>query len=215
MPVTVMTRATTRVLVAIDPHKASWTAAVVDASLQPVETIRVPVSRVGYRALRKFARRWPKAGWAIEGATGLGSPLTARLRQDRIEVINVPAKLSSRVRVLSTGHGRKTDLADAVSVGIAALTAPTLNSAVIDAATTALRAVVEHRDDLVKTRTQTINRLHVVLTALIPGGAGCELTADHAAKPLRRVRPRDVDGPIRKRLQSSPPAVVKDIPSSH
>jgi hypothetical protein len=34
-----------RVVIAIDPHKASWTAAVVDASSQPVATIRVAVSR--------------------------------------------------------------------------------------------------------------------------------------------------------------------------
>ncbi len=33
------------------------------------------------------------------------------------------------MRVLSTGHGRKTDEADAVSVGIAALTATRLNTA--------------------------------------------------------------------------------------
>ena len=66
-----------RVVIAIDPHKASWTAAVVDASSQPVATIRVPVSRDGYRALRRFADRWPDPTWAIEGASGLGAPLTA------------------------------------------------------------------------------------------------------------------------------------------
>jgi transposase len=60
-----------RVVIAIDPHKASWTAAVVDASSQPVATIRVAVSREGYRALRRFARRWPDPTWAIEGASGL------------------------------------------------------------------------------------------------------------------------------------------------
>ena len=48
-----------RMVIAIDPHKASWTAAVVDASQQPVATIRVPVSRDGYRAPRRFADRWP------------------------------------------------------------------------------------------------------------------------------------------------------------
>ena len=65
-----------QVVIAIDPHKASWTAAAVDASLQPLATVRVPVSRDGYRALRRFARQWPNAGWAIEGAAGLGAPLT-------------------------------------------------------------------------------------------------------------------------------------------
>jgi transposase len=67
-----------QVVIAVDPHKASWTAAAVDASLQPLASIRVPVSRDGYRALRGFARRWADAGWAIEGATGVGAPLTSR-----------------------------------------------------------------------------------------------------------------------------------------
>jgi transposase len=183
-----------RVVIAIDPHKASWTAAAVNASLQPVATIRVPVSRDGYRALRRFALRWPDSTWAIEGASGLGAPLTARLRTDGVEVVDVPAKLAARVRVLSTGHGRKNDDADAVSVGIAALSARTLTSATVDYTVTALRAIVDHRDDLVKTRTQTVNRLHVVLTTLIPAGASRDLTADRAAELLRGIRPRDTAG---------------------
>ena len=44
-----------------------------------------------------------------------------------------------------------------------------MNSAAVEGTVTDLRAIVEHRDDLVKTRTQTVNRLHVVLTNLIPG----------------------------------------------
>ena len=160
-----------RVMIAIDPHKASWTAAAVDASSQPVATIRVPVSHTGYRALRRFARRWPGSTWAIEGASGLGAPLTARLRADGVDVVDVPAKLAARVRMLSSGHGRKNDDADAVSVGIAALSARTLTSAPVEGTVTALRAIVEHRDDLVKTRTQTVNRLHVVLTNLKIGRA--------------------------------------------
>jgi transposase len=127
--VSAISKTTDRVVIAIDPHKASWTAAVVDASSQPVATIRVPVSRDGYRALRRFADRWPDPTWAIEGASGLGAPLTARLRTDGIDVVDVPAKLAARVRMLSTGHGRKNDDADAVSVGIAARSAPRLNSA--------------------------------------------------------------------------------------
>ena len=59
---------------------------------------------------------------------------------------------------------------------------------------TALRAIVDHRDDLVKTRTQTVNRLHVVLTNLIPAGAQRDLTADQAAELLRKIRPRDAAG---------------------
>jgi hypothetical protein len=152
--VSAISKITDRVVIAIDPYKASWTAAVVDASSQPVAIIRVPVRRDGYRALRRFADRWPDPTWAVEGASGLGAPLTSRLRTAGIDVVDVPAKLAARVRMLSTGHGRKNDDADAVSVGIAARSARRLDSAAVEGTVTALRAIVEHRDDLVKTRSQ-------------------------------------------------------------
>jgi hypothetical protein len=95
----------------------------VDSRLQPLDAVRVPVSNTGYRQLCKFARRRPEATWAIEGAAGLGAPLTARLATDGITVLDVPAKPARRVRLLSAGHGRKSDEADALSVGIAAHTA--------------------------------------------------------------------------------------------
>ncbi len=182
---------TDRVVIAVDPHKASWTAAIIDTALQPLDVLRVQVSADGYRQLRRFAQRWTQPVWAIEGAAGLGAPLTRLLAAEGIEVIDVPAKLAARVRLLSTGHGRKTDEADAVSVGIAALTSTRLNSAAVDATIIAMRALVEHRDDLVKTRTQTVNRLHVLLTHLTPAGAPRGLTADHATDLLRQIRPRE------------------------
>jgi hypothetical protein len=43
-----------RVVIAVDPHKASWTAAVVTSSLQPLATLRVPVSAAGYQQLRRL-----------------------------------------------------------------------------------------------------------------------------------------------------------------
>jgi len=92
--------------------------------------------------------------------------------------------------MLSTGHARKNDDADALSVGIAAHSAPGLRSAVVEDAIIVLRALVEHRDDVVHTRTQTVNRLHVLLTQLLPGGAPRQLDADTAARLLRTVRPR-------------------------
>ncbi|HEV7647660.1 MAG TPA: hypothetical protein VGP26_05830 [Actinophytocola sp.] len=63
------------------------------------------------------------------------------------------AKLARRVRLLSTGHGRKSDEADAL-VGIAAWSAPELHTVAVDEQIAALRALTEHRDDLVRTRTQ-------------------------------------------------------------
>jgi transposase len=196
------------VVIAVDPHKASWTAAVVDASLQPVATIRVPVTRAGYRELRRFGGRWPKAEWAIEGAAGLGAPLAAWLRADGVAAVDVPAKLAARVRLLSTGHGRKNDDADALSVGIAARHATGLRTVEVDEAIVALRAVVEHRDDVVRHRTQTVNRLHVLLMRLIPSGAPTNLTAETAALLLRRVRPT---GPTQTTLRTLAVELVSEI----
>jgi transposase len=178
------------VVIAIDPHKASWTAAVVSSALAPLATLRTSVNRQGYKQLRRFAARWPEAVWAVEGARGLGAPLTTWLTNDGITVVDVPAKLAARVRLLSTGHGRKNDDADAISIGIAAWTSGGLRSATVDQTLVALRALVEHRDDIVRTRTQTVNRLHVLLTQLLPGGAPRELSAETAAKLLATVRPR-------------------------
>jgi hypothetical protein len=68
----------------------------------------------------------------------LGAPLASRLSGDGIAVVDVPAKLAARVRVLSSGHRRKTDAADATSVGIAALSATRLRTVAIDEAVIAL-----------------------------------------------------------------------------
>jgi len=65
--------------------------------------------------------------------------LTRWLAEDGIEVLDVSAKLGRRVRMLSTGHGRKSDEADALSAGIAAHIATRLGTACLDDAVAALR----------------------------------------------------------------------------
>lgn len=54
----------------------------------------------GYRQLRRFAKRWPGATWAIEGARGLGAPLATRLAEDGTDAVDVPPKLATRVRLV-------------------------------------------------------------------------------------------------------------------
>lgn len=151
------------------------------------------------------------AKWAIEGASGLGAPLNTWLAADDIAAVDVPAKLASRVRMLSTGHGRKSDDADATSVGIAARTAVGLQPVAVTEAITVLRAVVEHRDDVVATRTQTINRLHVLLTRLLPGGAPRNLEADSAAQLLRSIRPRATGPRTLRKLAAELVAEVRHL----
>jgi hypothetical protein len=104
------------------------------------------------------------------------------------------------IALARTGHGRKSDEADAYSVGVAALTAHRLNATATDDAVAALGALTEHRDDLVRTRTQTANRIHTLLTQIIPAGRPRGLTADDAAQTLRRVRPRTTLGRTLRQL---------------
>ena len=97
------------VLIAVDPHKASNTAAVLD----PVAKTLIEVARFadtvdGYAQLTAFAARWAQRRWAVEGCHGAGRSLAQRLVADGEPVLDVPAKLAARVRVYSRGHGRKT-----------------------------------------------------------------------------------------------------------
>jgi transposase len=75
-----------------------------------------------------------------------------------------------------------------------------LTSVVVDDETVALRLLSERRRDLVRSRTQTVNRLHQVLMELVPGGAAQKLTAAKAKALLATVRPRDVAGKARRQL---------------
>jgi transposase len=190
------------VVIGIDPHKASWTAAVVDHQQQTLGTMRVPASSAGYAQLRRFSTAWPRARWAVEGATGLGLALTRLLAADGEQVLDVPPKLSARVRTLSQGHGRKNDPADAACTAIAALTGSGPRPVTVSEHTEVLRLLSDRRDDLVATRTQTVNRLHAVLVQLVAGGAPRALTVDAAAAVLRRLRPTDQPSRTRRTLAS-------------
>ena len=60
----------------------------------------------GYRFLLAAGRRWPERVWAVEGCERVGRHLAQRLVADGEPVVDVPAKLSARARVFSTGQGR-------------------------------------------------------------------------------------------------------------
>jgi len=81
----------------------------------------------------------------------------------------------------------------------------------VDEAITALRALVEHRDDVVKIRTQTANRLHVLLTQLLPAGAPRQLSAEIAAQLLRSVRPRTPGPRMLRRLAAELIAEIRHL----
>src|SRR5918994_1231002 len=99
-----------KVLIGVDPHKASLAVAAVDeASGELLERASFPQDRAGLRSLERWAKRFSECRWAMENAGGLGRYLAVRLAAAGESVVDVPPKLSARVRVLSTGNARKND----------------------------------------------------------------------------------------------------------
>ena len=60
--------------------------------------------------------------------------------------------------------------------------------------------LADRRDELSRTRTPTLNRLHRLLAELVPGDAARHLTALQAKTLLASVRPRDLPGRTRREL---------------
>jgi transposase len=193
-----------KVVIGVDPHKASVAVAAIDeATGQLLERGSFPQDRAGLRSLERWARRFPERRWAVENACGLGRHLAGRLATAGESVVDVPPKLSARVRVLSSGNARKNDDLDALATALAASRNDRLAAVDPEAASEVLRLLSERREDLLSERTQALNRLHGLLRDLLPGGVAGKLSADRAARILRGIRARGgASGRLRRRLAS-------------
>jgi transposase len=190
----------TAVVIGVDPAKRSHTIEVISTRETVLVAGRFDNDNTGYRAMRALVKRWPSRVWAVEGASGVGRHLAQRLISDGERVLDVPSKLSTRVRAMDTGHGRKNDPADAHAVAVVGLRATGLREVKVDDQMVALRLLSARRRDLVRSRTQAVNRLHQVLMELIPAGAKKDLTATAARALVAKVRPRDVAGRTRRQV---------------
>ena len=188
------------VVIGVDPHKLSATIEAVDDREKVLGGGRFGTDRDGYRQMLAAGRRWPQRVWAVEGSNGIGRHVAQRLVADGETVLDVPAKLSARARVFSTGHGRKTDATDAHSIAVVAVRTPGLAQVAVDGQLVALRLLADRRDELAGARTRTVNRLHRLLLELIPAGAPRFLSATQAKALLATVRPRDIAGRTRRQL---------------
>src|SRR5215208_1734613 len=198
-----------KVLIGVDPHKASLAVAAVDEDLgELLERAAFPQDRSGLRSLERWARRFPERRWAMENAGGLGRHLAVRLAAAGECVVDVAPKLSARVRVLSSGNARKNDELDALATALAASRNERLAQVDPEASSEALRLLSERREDLVAERTRALNRLHALLRDLLPGGVAGKLSADSAARILRGIRPKGASARLRQRLASE---VLRDV----
>src|SRR5688572_13285051 len=205
-------RALMKVLIGVDPHKTSLAVAAIDeATGELLERASFPQDRTGLRRLERWAKRFPERRWAVENAGGMGRHLAERLAATGESVVDVPPKLSARVRVLSSfaGNARKNDGLDALATALAASRNERLAPVDPESASEALRLLSERREDLVAERTRALNRLHALLWDLLPGGVAGKLSADRAARILRGIRPKEgASARLRRGLASE---VLRDV----
>src|SRR5438309_123606 len=100
------------ITIGIDPHKSSVTAVACDPAGVELGRVRLAVAVETSTKLLEWAAGWPDRQWAVEGATGLGRGVAQQPAGAGQTVLDVPAKLAARARVLGSGSARKTDAVD-------------------------------------------------------------------------------------------------------
>jgi hypothetical protein len=130
----------------------------------------------------------------------LGYLLAQQLVAAGEHVVDVPATLAARVRVLGSTKSQKNDPNDARSMAIAALRQPELRLVEAEDHVAVLRMLAKRHKQLASLKTQAACRLHAVLAALILGGMGKEMVVRQAAQLLRRIRPATMVEAERKRI---------------
>ena len=177
-----------KVIIGIDPHKGSHTAVAIGGDEDELGAIKVRSTRRQVPQLLAWAEPFESRLWAIESAGGLGYLLAQQLVDVGENVVDVPATLASRVRVLASGRSNKNDPNDALSVAVAALRAPALRSVAAAEHAEVLRLLAKRNLDIGNHRTRVVCRLHAALAALAPGGIAKELNASDADELLDRIQ---------------------------
>ena len=178
-----------QVIIGVDPHKASHTAVAIGDNERELGTVKVRATRRQLPQLLSWAEPFEKRTWAIESASGLGYLLAQQLVAAGETVVDVPATLASRARLLSAGRSNKNDPNDALSVAVAALRAPALRSVEPADHAEVLRLLAKRNTDIGNHRTRVVCRLHALLVELAPGGIAKELNVSDGVALLARVQP--------------------------
>jgi len=148
------------VVVGADVHKRTHTFVAVDEVGKELGHKTVDATTAGHQAAVRWA--WDRFGrqlrWAIEDCRHLSARLERDLLTAGQSVVRVPPKMMAEQRRIARTRG-KSDPIDALAVARAALRDPDLPVATHDEASRELKLLVDRRDDLVKYRTATINRL--------------------------------------------------------
>jgi transposase len=188
------------VIIGIDPHKASHAACVIDNNEHELAQLQVRAGQRQLEQLLGWARPFGERRWAIESAGGLGYLLAQQLVGAGECVVDVPATLSSRVRVLGTGRSNKNDPNDARAVAVAALRASSLAMVRREDHVTVLRRLAKAHLDAGRARSRACCRVHAMVGKLTPGGIRKEVVVSQAETFLAALEPQTAAQRQRLRL---------------
>ena len=148
------------VVVGIDTHNNTHTAALASATGAELRTIEVPTTARGYAQIMELAAGYPtqRRAWAIEGVSSYGAGVCRVLRQagERVIEIDHPARPARR-------NGSKTDALDAVRAAREALSRTHLGAPREGNSREALRVLNATRQGAVHACTQATNAVHALV----------------------------------------------------
>ena len=186
-------------LIGVDPHKASHTAVAIDANETVLDRLQVRADAKQCERLLSWAERFDERSWAIESAAGLGHLLAQQLVAAGEHVVDVPATLSARARVLGSGRSSKNDPNDATSTAVAALRHRGLRVVTGEDHSAICRLVANRYHQLHNDRQRAICRLHAVLALHDGPGGG----AYYQRKLAEGKRPKEAIRALKRRISDN------------
>jgi transposase len=174
-----------------DPHKGTHTAVAIDRDERVLGERLVGASTRQVPELLCWAQHLDRGDriWAVESAGGLGYLLAQQLLAAGETVVDIPATLASRVRLLGSGRSDKNDPNDARSVAIAALRTPQPVPVRVEDHATVLRLLSRRHTQLAWSYSKAACRLHALVTEVVPGGIGKEVVVSQARSLLEEHAP--------------------------
>ena len=176
------------VFIGIDPHKALHAACAIDPTETQLAELQVRSGPRQVHQLLGWAAPFECRTWAIESAGGLGYLLAQQLVARGEHVVDVPATLSSRVRLLGAGRSNKNDANDARAVAIAALRSPSLQVVRGEDHVSVLRLLAKAHLDISRARSRSCSRLHALVNELVAGGIRKEIVVTQAESVLAGIQ---------------------------
>jgi transposase len=157
------------VAIGVDSHKSSLAAAALDEVGRVIVVKEFSNDDRGHSSLLTWVRtQGQDRVIGVEGAGSYGAGLARRLLQAGEDVKEVPAFLTHRERKRDPSKG-KSDPSDAVAIARVVARGEGLSSPQRKEAFEDLKMLTDHRDQLVRARTQLINRTHQDLVISHPG----------------------------------------------